>query len=149
MFVPQAFIEPALLHAMLGISSSTIRMKHGKPFNPQVAFTELQYHKMASIKLINQKLQNVSDATKLSTILTIVTLFGSEVRTPIRVHLRRFAHNRNYQLAVEEDSDAIQIHLKGLKDLINLRGGFDGLPVFLIQVTLSYVALSASTSVLG
>ena len=82
-FVPQAFLEPALLHAMLGITSSTIRMKYVKPFNPEVAFTELQYHKVASIKLINRKLQNASDATQLSTILTIVTLLCSEVRTPI------------------------------------------------------------------
>ena len=134
---------------MLGITCSTIRMKYVKPFNPQVALTELQYHKVASIKLINQKLQNLSDATKLSTILTIVTLFGCEVRTPVLVQLRKCAHNHNHQLAIDEDSDAIQIHLKGLRDLINLRGGFDGLPVFLIQVTVLYVYLLASSSVLG
>ena len=133
---------------MLGITCSTIRIKYVKPFNPQVAFTELQYHKVASIKLINQKLQNLSDATKLSTILTIVTLFGCEVRTPILVQLQN-AHNRNHQLAIDEDSDAIQIHLKGLRDLIDLRGGFDGLPVFLIQVTVLYVYLLASSSVLS
>ena len=134
---------------MLGITCSTIRMKYVKPFNPQVAFTELQYHKVASIKLINQKLQNLSDATKLSTILTVVTLFGCEVRTPILVQSRNYAHNRNQQLAIDEDSDAIQVHLKGLRDLINLRGGFDGLPVFLIQVTALYVCLLVSSSVLG
>lgn len=43
------------------------------------------------------------------------------------------------QLAADQDSDAIQIHLKGLRDIINLRGGFDGLPIFLIQVALLYV----------
>ena len=43
------------------------------------------------------------------------------------------------QLGVDEDSDAIQVHLKGLRDLIRLRGGFDGLPVFLIQIALLYV----------
>lgn len=115
--IPQAFIEPALLHALLGITSSTLKLKHVKPFNPSAAFTELQLHKVASINLINRKMQNVLDATQLSTILTVLTLFGCE-------------------LGVEEDSDAIQIHLKGLRELINLRGGFDGLPVFLIQVAL-------------
>ncbi|CAD6575598.1 MAG: hypothetical protein ASARMPREDX12_007389 [Alectoria sarmentosa] len=115
--IPQAFIEPALLHALLGITSSTLKSKHGKPFDPSSAFAELQSHKMASINLINRKLQNVSDATQLSTIFTVVTLFG-------------------YELAVDEDSDAIQVHLRGLRDLINLRGGFDGLPVFLMQIAL-------------
>lgn len=115
--IPQAFIEPALLHALLGITSSTLKLKHVKPFDPSSAFAELMSHKVASINLINRKLRNVSDATQLSTILTVVTLIG-------------------YELAVDEDSDATQVHLKGLRDLINLRGGFDGLPVFLIQVAL-------------
>lgn len=79
--IPQAFIEPALLHALLGITSSTLKSKHGKPFDPSSAFAELQSHKMASINLINRKLQNVSDATQLSTIFTVVTLFGYEVST--------------------------------------------------------------------
>ncbi|CAF9939226.1 hypothetical protein IMSHALPRED_001260 [Imshaugia aleurites] len=115
--IPQAFIEPALLYALLGITSSTLKLKHVKPFNPAIAFAEVQSHKVASISLINRKLQNVLDATQLSTILTVVTLLGSE-------------------LAADQDSDAIQIHLKGLRDIINLRGGFDGLPIFLIQVAL-------------
>lgn len=53
------------------------------------------------------------------------------------------------QLGVDEDSDAIQIHLKGLRDLIQLRGGFDGLPVFLIQIALLYVLIVALGISLG
>lgn len=85
--IPQAFIEPALLHALLGITSSTIKLKHVKPFDPSSAFADLLSHKVASINLINRKLQNVSDATQLSTILTVVTLFGSEVSTSNPGHL--------------------------------------------------------------
>lgn len=91
--IPQAFIEPALLHALLGITSSTLKLKHVKPFDPSSAFAELQSHKMASINLINRKLQSVLDATQLSTILTVVTLFGYEVSAPTFSNVRR-AHNR-------------------------------------------------------
>lgn len=84
--IPQAFIEPALLHALLGITSSTLKLKHIKPFNPSSAFAELMSHKVASINLINRKLRNVSDATQLSTILTVVTLIGYEVSTPSPGH---------------------------------------------------------------
>ena len=45
---------------------------------------------------------------------------------------------------MDEDSDAIQVHLKGLRDLIQLRGGFEGLPVFLIQIALLYVFIFSS-----
>lgn len=85
--IPQAFIEPALLHALLGITSSTLKLKHVKPLDPAVAFAELQSYKMTSINLINHKLRNISDATELSTILTIVTLFGLEVSMPSCSHV--------------------------------------------------------------
>lgn len=91
--IPQAFLEPALLHALLGITSSTIKLKYVKPFNPSSAFAELLSHKVASINLINRKLRNVSDATQLSTILTVVTLFGCEVSKFNSNHVRH-AYNR-------------------------------------------------------
>ena len=43
------------------------------------------------------------------------------------------------------DPEAVNIHLTGLTNVINLRGGFDGLPLFLVQIVCLYVPLFRST----
>ena len=37
------------------------------------------------------------------------------------------------------DMEAINIHLAGLRNIVELRGGFDGLPMSLIQIAALYV----------
>lgn len=93
MVIPQAFNEPALLHSILAISSGTLKLNNDNPLNPSSASADLQFHKLASIHLINRKLQNVSDATQPSTILTIATLVAHEVSTPNPGRAQN-AHNR-------------------------------------------------------
>ena len=39
------------------------------------------------------------------------------------------------------DPEAINIHLRGLKNIIDMRGGFDGLPIFLVQIACLSVCL--------
>ena len=75
--IPQAYLEPALLHVILGIASSTIASLRGE--SPLECSAVMQAHKTASISLINQRLQSISDAVRLSTIFTIVMLLGLEV----------------------------------------------------------------------
>ena len=75
--IPQAFIEPALLHVLLGVASNAIASLHGQ--TPAECNAVMQSHKVTSIGLINRKLESVVDATQLSTVFTIVMLLGIEV----------------------------------------------------------------------
>lgn len=44
------------------------------------------------------------------------------------------------------DPDAANIHLAGLRNIIGLRGGYDGLPMSLVQWIILYARISAPNS---
>ena len=44
------------------------------------------------------------------------------------------------------DPEAVNIHLAGLRTIIDLRGGYDGLPMSLIQWLILYAILSVVIS---
>ena len=62
---------------MIGAASGTIAAINGQ--TPSGCNSIVQRHKTTSISLINRKLQNVQDATSLSTVLTIVLILAIEV----------------------------------------------------------------------
>jgi len=80
--IPQAFVEPALLHALLGIASGTITsIKRKDVLGIQMEIQ--QSLKAAAISMINCKLQNIWDAMQLSTLYTVIVLLGHEVSISI------------------------------------------------------------------
>ena len=75
--VQSCCIEPAVLHLIIGAVLGTIAALNGHTLS---GCNEIvQRHKTTGIGLINRKMQNVQDATSLSTVITIVLILALEV----------------------------------------------------------------------
>ena len=72
--IPQCLIEPALLHVTLSVIEGTLATVYG--FAP--SFARIEQNKIASIRLINQKLHDTTQTTMLSTIFTVICLLALE-----------------------------------------------------------------------
>ena len=81
--MPLAFAEPALLHAIFTFTSSHLTSLRNVPLAECLA--SVNSHKMAAIRLINEKLHNVRDASQNSVIVAIWVLATQEVRPVTRV----------------------------------------------------------------
>jgi len=114
--IPYAYSDPAVLHAIWALTSFTLATLK-KPLD----LSEYQHHKLISLQHINQKLTDEQDATALSTIYAIVVTIGTE-------------------LAANGDSEETMIHLTGLRNIINLRGGWESVP-FAIKEIATYIDL--------
>ena len=76
--IPLAFAEPPLLHAILAFTSSHLTSLRKVPLNDSLAL--VNSHKVAAIRLINEKLSDVREATQTSVIIAIWVLATQEVR---------------------------------------------------------------------
>ena len=86
-------------------------------------------HKMAAIQLVNQQLQDVRTATRPSVITAIYLLAAQEVGRDADNHWLSSTNQYEQQMTFDNDVEASRAHLLGLRDVIRLRGGFDGLPL--------------------
>ena len=79
--IPVAFAEPALLHAISAFTSSHLTSLRKVPLDNSLAL--VNSHKVTAIRLINDKLHDVRDATQMSVIVAIWILATQEVRRPL------------------------------------------------------------------
>lgn len=77
--ISMAFAEPALLHAILAFTSSHLTSLRKVPLTDSLAL--VNSHKVAAIRLINEKLHDVRDAMQTSVITAIWVLATQEVRS--------------------------------------------------------------------
>lgn len=150
--VQRGMNEPGLLHAVLGIVTKTIKQRR----SPSVIDygSDEAWHKGLAITHVNRKLRCLDAATDLTTLMTVSVLLGFEVGPSISLG-SCYAQGRDLaflyrmrcpklissQLSVAHNDEAILIHLTGMKDLIELRGGWGDVPPAVLLTATVYVSV--------
>ncbi|KAH8810724.1 fungal-specific transcription factor domain-containing protein [Xylogone sp. PMI_703] len=97
-FLPLAFQDPALLHAIIFCAQSFDTLSSGRGEASKAVF-----HLNESIRLVNQRLRSVPPVVDESTILVVATIAFME---------KLVGNHTNWE-----------IHMRGLKEMISLKGG--------------------------
>jgi hypothetical protein len=106
-WIPAAMTDKALLHSTLASSSGHMLFYTNSPPISSSSLANFLYHKTETIRVINERMRNAADVLTDESLGAIALLITSQT--------------------CQGDYNEMNIHMRGLFQLVNMRGGLGNL----------------------